>query len=80
MKEYVKPDVEVILFENEVFTGTSVCNCHYDINSNTLSIGGVQPECEAETGGAGENPFGVDVPQWTFVESFILGGKKCQSV
>ncbi len=66
MKEYVKPDVEVILFENEVFTGTSNCNCHYDITSNSLSINGKQPDCEGETGYASENPFGVDAPQWTF--------------
>ena len=66
MKEYVKPDVEVILFENEVFTtNTSSCNCHYDIANNELSPGGEQSACEiAETGGAAENPFGVDAPQW----------------
>ena len=50
-----------------------------DSNSSTLSIGGIQPECEAETGGTGKNPFGVDVPQWTFVESFILGGKNVRA-
>ena len=66
MKEYVKPDVEVILFENEVFTGSSTCNCHYDISSHNLSLGGGQVACEGETGDASENPFGIAAPEWTF--------------
>ena len=64
MKEYVKPDVEVILFENEVFTtSTSTCNCHYDIANNDLSLSGTSCKI-AETGSASENPFGIDAPQW----------------
>ncbi len=68
MKEYVSPSAELIQFEDEKILTVSGCDCHYDIESHDLSS--LDPshdvECEAETGGAHENPFGVKAPLWTF--------------
>lgn len=67
MKEYESPKVELISFSEERILTQSGCNCHYDVTSNQMMIGGVKPECGfGESGGAVENPFGVAAPDWTF--------------
>ena len=67
MREYVRPSAEMVTFVDEmIMTSDSGCNCHYDISSNTMVVNETTVDCEAETGDASENPFGVDAPLWTF--------------
>ncbi len=66
MKEYESPSAELITFSDEKILTKSGCDCHYDIESQSLQSQFPEVECEAESGGAHENPFGVKAPLWTF--------------
>lgn len=66
MMEYESPKAELITFSDEKILTKSGCDCHYDVESQSLYPDRIDVECEAETGGAHENPFGVKAPLWTF--------------
>ena len=66
MKQYYRPSIDLITFTGEKIMTQSGCNCHFDITSNTMMINGGRPDCQAESGHASENPFGVSAPLWTF--------------
>ena len=66
MKEYVSPTVELITFSDEKVLTASGCNCQfsgYDEVIDTLNPE-YDPDCEAVTGHASENPYGVPAPKW----------------
>ena len=65
MKQYVSPKAELIVFQYEMITAVSGCDCHYDITNQSL-VSGSTVACEGESGGAYENPFGIRAPSWTF--------------
>lgn len=65
MKQYVSPKAELIVFQDEMITAVSGCDCHYDVSNQNL-VSGSEVQCEAESGGAHENPFGIKAPSWTF--------------
>lgn len=68
MKEYVKPNLEFIEFDNNIRmddVGESGCNCHMDANNASMASGS-SSGCEGLTGHASENPFNIKAPDWTF--------------
>ena len=66
MMEYESPSAELITFSDEKILTRSGCDCHYDVENQNMYPGYSTDYCEAETGGAHENPFGVKAPLWTF--------------
>ena len=65
MGEYISPKADLIVFANERIITVSGCECHYDITQHNMALGG-EVECDAESGGAHENPFGISAPDWRF--------------
>ena len=65
MKAYSHPSVELIEFAHEKIIALSGCDCFYNITNHDLNLGG-NVACEAESGGAIENPWGIKAPEWVF--------------
>lgn len=66
MKEYVRPSLELVEFDNDITMtdiGESGCNCHMDANNASMAPG-ASTNCSGVTGHASENPFHVNAPDW----------------
>ena len=66
LKEYISPCAELIVFADEKIMTASGCNCQFSGYDQIVDVNDPRydEDCEAVSGGAIENPYGIPAPQW----------------